>query len=51
MPGFQILKEQLETGIVLLTNRGFLNAYTFEQMGKVIEGPSERASLESCLHV
>ncbi len=36
MPGFQILKEQLENEIVLLTIQGFLDAHTFEQMEKVI---------------
>ncbi len=36
MPGFQILKEQLENKIVLLTIQGFLDAHTFEQMEKVI---------------
>ncbi len=36
MPGFQILKEELEDKIVLLTVQGFLDAHTFEQMEKVI---------------
>lgn len=36
MPSFQILKESLEDGIVLLTVRGFLDAHTFEKLEKAI---------------
>ncbi len=44
MPGFQILKEQLENEIVLLAIRGFLDAHTFEQMEKVIKGKTFKAA-------
>jgi len=36
MPAFQILKEKLTDGIVLLTVRGFLDAHTFEELEKAI---------------
>lgn len=36
MPAFQILKEKLAEGIVLLTVRGFLDAHTFEELEKTI---------------
>lgn len=36
MPAFQMLKENLENGIVLLTIRGFLDAHTFEELERTI---------------
>ncbi len=36
MPAFQILKEKLADGMVLLTVRGFLDAHTFEELEKCI---------------
>lgn len=36
MPAFQIQKENVRSGIVLLTVRGFLDAHTFEQLEKTI---------------
>lgn len=36
MPAFQILKEKLPDGIVLLTVRGFLDAHTFEELERTI---------------
>lgn len=36
MPAFQILKENLQNGIVLLTVRGFLDAHTFEELERTI---------------
>lgn len=36
MPAFQILKEKLPDGIVILTVRGFLDAHTFEELEKTI---------------
>ncbi len=38
MPAFQILKEKVQDGIILLTVRGFLDAHTFEQLEKTIDG-------------
>lgn len=38
MPAFQILKEKVQDGITLLTVRGFLDAHTFEQLEKTIDG-------------
>ncbi|MBI2930946.1 MAG: STAS domain-containing protein [Planctomycetes bacterium] len=37
MPAFQILKEKLPDGIVILTIRGFLDAHTFEELEKTID--------------
>ena len=36
MPAFQILKEKLPEGVVLLTVRGFLDAHTFEELERTI---------------
>jgi len=36
MPAFQILKEKLREGMVLLTVRGFLDAHTFEELERAI---------------
>jgi anti-sigma B factor antagonist len=36
MPAFQIVKEKLSEGVVLLTIRGFLDAHTFEELEKTI---------------
>jgi anti-anti-sigma factor len=36
MPAFQILKEKLPDGVVLLAVRGFLDAHTFEELEKTI---------------
>ena len=36
MPAFQILKENIQNGVVLLTIRGFLDAHTFEELEKTI---------------
>jgi anti-anti-sigma regulatory factor len=36
MPAFQILKEKLPEGVILLTVRGFLDAHTFEELERTI---------------
>jgi anti-anti-sigma regulatory factor len=36
MPAFQILKEKLQGGAVLLSVKGFLDAHTFEELEKTI---------------
>lgn len=36
MPAFQILKEKLPEGMILLTVRGFLDAHTFEELERAI---------------
>lgn len=36
MPQFQILKEKLQNGVVLITVKGFLDAYTYEEFEKTI---------------
>lgn len=36
MPAFQILKEKLPEGVVLLTVRGFLDAHTYEELEKTV---------------
>ena len=36
MPQFQITKEKLQNGVVLVNVKGFLDAYTYEQLEKVI---------------
>jgi anti-sigma B factor antagonist len=36
MPAFQILKEKLPEGAILLTVRGFLDAHTFEELERTI---------------
>lgn len=36
MPAFQILKEKLPEGVILLAVRGFLDAHTFEELERTI---------------
>ena len=36
MPAFQILKQKMTDGVILLTIRGFLDAHTFEELEKAI---------------
>ena len=36
MPAFQILKEKLTGGVILLSVKGFLDAHTFEELEKTI---------------
>src|SRR5436309_8125952 len=36
MPAFQILKEKLQDGVVVLTVRGFLDAHTYEELEKTV---------------
>ena len=36
MPAFQILKEKLPEGVILLSVKGFLDAHTFEELEKTI---------------
>ena len=36
MPAFQITKEKLPEGVILLTVRGFLDAHTFEELERTI---------------
>lgn len=36
MPQFQILKERLQNGVILITVKGFLDAYTYEEFEKAI---------------
>jgi anti-sigma B factor antagonist len=36
MPAFQILKEKLPDGVIILTVRGFLDAHTFEELERTI---------------
>lgn len=36
MPQFQILKEKLQNGVALITVKGFLDAYTYEEFEKTI---------------
>jgi len=37
MPKFQISKEKLTDGIILLTVKGFLDAHTYEELEKVLD--------------
>jgi len=37
MPAFQILKEQVQDGMVQLSVRGFLDAHTFERLDREID--------------
>lgn len=37
MPAFQIVKEKIQEGLVLLTVKGFLDAHTYEQLEKTID--------------
>ena len=41
MPAFQIQKEKLQEGIMLVTVRGFLDAHTYEELEKTINGVFE----------
>ncbi len=36
MPAFQIVKEKLADGVVLLAVRGFLDAHTYEELEKTV---------------
>jgi anti-anti-sigma factor len=36
MPAFQILKEKMPSGVIVLTVRGFLDAHTFEELERTI---------------
>jgi anti-anti-sigma factor len=36
MPAFQILKEKVTGGVILLSVKGFLDAHTFEELEKTI---------------
>lgn len=36
MPSFQILREPIREGVVLLTLRGFLDAHTYEELDRAI---------------
>ena len=44
MPAFQILKEKLTEGVILLTVRGFLDAHTFEELERTINDIFEEGS-------
>jgi anti-anti-sigma factor len=44
MPAFQILKEKLHGGVVLLSVKGFLDAHTFEELEKTINDIFEEGS-------
>ena len=45
MPAFQILKEKLHGGVVLLSVKGFLDAHTFEELEKTINDIFEEVTL------